>query len=667
MISPIKAYVILAGMIVIMSEIVSVVCVHELYSGFVFAIFQLIGVLLPGTALLLAWGWEKKLDWQACGISFVTGYCFTLFEYFAVMLAGVKEYTPGIVAAVAAISLGYILKKREGKLFGDSDEGRYDQRFILILTGAMFFITLLASCCNNLVPPVVAEGQPTNDLTHWCGNIIELTREIPPKNFFYYPMEFKYHWFSSAQLAFVNFFTDIRPIYLGYYFSAVQSVVLRVLCGYLLLKKCTDSIRMMSLGALLLFFSSGFDRAGVVLTTYMAHQYHASFGVEYGMAMFMLFVVLLQVKYEEKKNQIRTSVLIWICVFIMTGEKVSYAVVGLIGLGVMSTLWLYKREYTKSLLTGLPSILIFIVEYKGIINLNHFVTSNIANAGDPYQWVKPIWLPLLSSPKIIHVQEILDIIHLPIEPFLAVVLVALVSPVCFVAVIYNCWRISKAKAWTLFDISLLVMYMGGVCITVFCKMYGNSNMYFAFGSYVAAIVWLIKCNLPWGDMGKKIFTCAAVVSIIGFCYGYTPTGGTSIVAYFDRGISFLVNGRLLPGAETAYIREHVDNEGFKAYEWIKENTPENCILITNRDTKILGAFAERYTSNPRSEKNIFTKVDDNERVRILSEYSAQGIKYIVAEPRYDENKDRLSETMEFLDDTCEIVYASENVKIYAVP
>ena len=129
----------------------------------------------------------------------------------------------------------------------------------------------------------------------------------------------------------------------------------------------------------------------------------------------------------------------------------------------------------------------------------------------------------------------------------------------------------------------------------------------------------------------------------------------------------MVNGRLLPGAETAYIREHVDNEGFKAYEWIKENTPENCILITNRDTKILGAFAERYTSNPRSEKNIFTKVDDNERVRILSEYSAQGIKYIVAEPRYDENKDRLSETMEFLDDTCEIVYASENVKIYAVP
>lgn len=663
--SAIKAYVVLASTIMLMSEIVSIVCLHEVYSGFVFAAFLLIGMLLPGTALLLAWGWEKKLDWRACAIAYVVGYCFTLFEYFVVMLAGMREYVPWIVFIVAVISVAFILKKRNRGIYTDSDEGQQDQKFILTFMGGMFLASFFAGCCCNLIPPIVDEGQLTNDLTHWCGNIIELTRNMPPKNFYYYVQDFSYHWFSSAQLAFISLSTDIRPIYLGYYFSAIQSVLLRLFAFYLVMQKCTSDIRLQRLGALLMFFSSGLEQ--VVDVTYLAHSYHASFGVEYGMAIFILFVGLLMIKSEEKKNILRTSILVWICVFILSGEKVSYAIVGLIGLGIMSIGWLIKKEYLKSLLTGLPSLIIFVVEYETIIKLTRFVTNNDVGLDGAVQIIHPIWSTYLAK-RLANIQCVTDLIGLPAEPFFIILFILLASPVCFYIVFYSSLMTTKEKKWNLLDISLLGMYLGGFFITIFYTMYGTSNMYFVFASYVVAIIWFIKSKLQWSDRARKILRCAVVLSILGFCWGYLPGGRASLVAYLYKSYSLLVYQKSHVKLDTNYTRDHVDKEDFEAYEWLRKNTSSDCIIMTNRNTKILGAFTERYTNNPLSFKNnIFTMKDDDDRKQILLECHDNGIDYIVAEKKYEENIQSLNESIKFLNSSCEIVYSSDNIIIYMVP
>ena len=365
-------------MILVMSEVVSLSCIRDGVSGLLFAVFQIFGILLPGTAGILLIGWKKELSWRACAFSFVLGYCISLFEYFIIMLLGLRLYVPYIVVVVATISGFYIYRKIQSfELIKDDEVRDSDTKVIWVFAGVIFLTALVASCFNNLVQPVVNESSPANDLMYWVGNIIELTKEFPPKDFTKYPNVLTYHYFSSAQLALISLFTKIRPIYMGLFFSVVQSVLLRVFCGYLVITKCTRELKLRIFGMIILFFSSGFERE--VFITYLAHSYHAPFGVEYGLSIFLIFLYLLIIKSEEKTNRLKTSILIWACLFVLAGEKIPYGGIALLGLGILCIGFLFTKQYVKAFITGLPALAIFVVEYFTMINLSRFVNNPNSN------------------------------------------------------------------------------------------------------------------------------------------------------------------------------------------------------------------------------------------------------------------------------------------------
>lgn len=634
-----------------MSEMISIVCLRDPLCGVWFALFQLVGILVPGMACLLAGGgWAKGFDWKACACSYVIGYCLSLFGYFAIMLFNLQLYVKHIVFLAFIISCSVIfLKKRNLELVTDNNS--FAQRLILVSIWIMFGVAFIASCCNYLLPPVVQECSPENDMLYWVGNIIELAQEFPPKDFRNYPSIFSYHYFSSAQLALASLFTGIRPVHMGLFFSVVQSVLLRVFGGYLVLTKCTKSFYLQAVGMVLLFFASGFETT--VLLTYLAHSYHAPFGMEYGLAIYLVFLYLLIVKYAEKTNQIRTCVLIWACVFVLVGEKVSYGGIGLLGLGVLCIGFLLKKEYTKAIITGVPACSIFIIVYFSVINLTRFINNPASRAGG--NSFVPIWTHVGTNIAQF-VYTITGNIPLFSSFVLVVAFIFLGNPACFWATVYNCYRITKCKCWNIFDVALLSMYVAGFFTWIFVQMYGLSNMYFAFASFPVAIIWLVKCKLPWSKTGTIALAMTAVLSIVGFVNGYKEH--RSLFDYCSYGFSLVSSGKLHPKAIAA--RTYVDMEQYEAYEWIRANSEQDNIIATNRVSLSVGVFTERYINHSKMKNSVYAKATDKERAEALSEYKKLGVKYIMFEAKY-------GAPVEYLAKACDTVYQTDNIKIYAVP
>ncbi len=643
---------IIGVMTFLLSEVMSVLCIHSVSSGIIFALFIFLGVLTPGIAILYALGWKKTFDWEASGLSFVLGYCFSLFEYFSIMLLGLKDYVPIVVVVSATISVLFIYRQFRNVEINTSvvDNDICGTILILFFIVAMFTIAMVASCFNNLIQPIVYESCPAHDMLYWVGSIIELTKEFPPKDFFHYPNQFAYHYFSSAQLAFASLFTKIRPVHIGLCFSVVQSVLLRVLCGFVVVKKLTADKELQFLGMVLLFFSSGFERMTVI--TYMAHSYYSPFGTEYGLSIFLVFLYLMVVKLEEDKNRIRTSILVWICMFVLAGEKIAYGGIALLGLGVVCVGLMVRKDYQKAFMTGLPALGIFIVEYFTMMHMSGYVDN--ANGNGDRLGLSPIWERWPEFTELYdRIGNWVSYTHLPIGPFFFMAFCAIGSPVCFVIVVYNIYNLKKSRKWSVFDFSLLSMYLAGFLVMIFVQMFALSNMYFAFVSFPVAIVWLMNRGFPSKMLGRLVLLMASIISIGGFVKGYS----SSILDYIKSGTNLFMSG--MPDESRYREDSYVSHEEYEAYEWIRENSTDNCMIATNRISRAVGVLTERYINNPDSDNSFYTKTTDKEREEALQDYQSTGVEYIIYEAKYGEKP-------EYLENTCDKAWQTEDIIIYAV-
>lgn len=646
-----RPYIFTIVIIFLMSEIISIVCLGEVFSGIWFTLFQVVGVLIPGTACLLGWGWTKRFDWEACAISYVGGYIFSLFVYFALMLCGLRLYVQSAVFAIFLVCSIFIFLKKKN-VDSSIDNIVVGQSLILISVWSMFSIVFFVSCCNNLLPPIVKECSPVHDLLYWVGDIIELTKEFPPKNFRNYPLSYSYHYFSSAQLALASLFTSIRPIHIGLFFSVVQSVLLRVFSGYLVLSKCTRKNELQIIGMILLFFSSGYESK--VIITYLAHSYHASFGLDYGLAIFLIFLYLLLTKVEENNNLFKTSVLIWLCIFVLAGEKISYGGIGLFGLGILCIGFLIKKDYRKALITGLPALVIFILEYYLILNMSRYV--NASSSSTVSNILFPLWRTQYTQELVQQIYGVTSLFSLPVWPWFLICFVLFSSPVCFFSVLYNSWRLFVYNSWDIIDGTFLAMYLTGLGGMLFVQMFGLSNMYFAFASFPVAIIWLLKCRLPWSRIGKIAFVIAASFSIVGFANGYA--NNKTLLHYVSDGLFLMRSGMVSPNAKDD--RTYVDMEEYKAYEWIRLNSKNNAIIVTNRESRVVGALTERYIISPRKDNSVYARLSEGGGKGLLHEYKKRGVEFIVFEEKY-------GRSVEYIDGACDVAYQSGNIKIYAVP
>ena len=646
-----KPYITTIILIFLMSMIVSITCLHEIISGLKFALFLVIVVLVPGTACMIFLRRNTVLSWSATAISFLLGYSFSLFEYFLIMLLGLKAYALYVVIGISLICAIYIIKelafsKNEKKR---QEESKSDNIIILVFVSVIFGASLFASCFCNLIQPVVLESKPVPDMLHWVSNIIELSWEFPPRNFFDYSDRYKYHYFSSAQLALGCLVTGIRPIHIGLYFSVVQSTLMRVLSGYLVLYRSTSKAYLRVIGMILLFFSSGLELKSYI--TYQEHLYHGPFGTEYALTFFLFFLYLLFDKKEEKTNKMEVSFLIWICLFVLSGIKVAYGGVALFGLGIFCIGLIAKKEYGKAFSTGLPSLVIFLLEYYNILCMPEYLNNPAANYGG--NSFIPIWRTPYFYGIYGQLEKLTTILSIPPEPFAIILFILLGSPLSVCGFYGLIRKIRKHETIDILDASLLSMSLIGLLVMIFVQMNGLSNMYFAFAGFPAITVLCIKNITKGNKVEELLFYCVSIFSIIGFLMGYSEK--RSLADFIRKGAETITGGKI--SSFDTDKDSIVTYEEYIAYEWIRLNTPEQCRVATNRVSHAVGAFTERYINNPSHENSIFLSSSENDYEQRLISYKEDGIGYIMYEEAFGDNLD-------YLDKDCTVVYELDGIKIY---
>ncbi len=666
-----KTYVITIVSIIIMSETLSIVCIKSVSAGFVFALFQLAGLMLPGTAILLLLGWNQGLDWRGCGFSYITGYCLDLLVYFVIMLLGIKKYSIVIISLIAISSITYICFKcrGQGNYFIDSKTRIVDNILVMVLVGALFLVCLFVGSFSSLVPPFVNKGSVTFDVAYWVGDIIELSREFPPLDFRnYLRLSYQYHYFSAAQLSLVNIVTRIRPLYLGQYFSTVQSVLLRAFAAYNLVGLCTENVRRRALGLILLFSSSGVEAVTGVYNLLLAYHIKGN-GLDSGFSLFLVFLYLIINKNDnEDTNSIKTSILIWGIVFVILGTKSSYAAIAIVGLGIICIGWLFRKEYSKAFITGLPALALFLIGYFFMFDMSRYTTAWTTNAAavgitsEASGMLTPIWRTYASN----LFNLITDTIHasgLPAVIVFIPVYTMLVNPVCFVAVIYILWMSIKRGRWSCLDTSFASMYISGMFLNIFVTMFGRSQMYFAMASCTVAVIWFLRSPEIRNRTWKIVILTASVASVICFSMGKDEHGS---IWDFTMGSIGMLRGYEPRFDDVAYL---VHYEEYEAFEWIRQNTDESCRVAINKYSRIPGVFSERMYNDLYFTDSVFLKRSKKEIDQALDKYRKSNVEYIVYDRIYDDNirvYDEAGWDPEYLEGSCEIVYETDNITIYRI-
>jgi hypothetical protein len=482
--------------------------------------------------------------------------------------------------------------------------------FISLLFGLSFILYSL----GNATPPYVDRNILSNDPMYWIGNLISLKYEYPPIDFRNYPVKFGYHYFSSAQLAFVSMVTKIRAINLGFGFTVIQSSFLLIASIYVLVSEFTNDARKKTLVIFQILFTSGFEK--IVIVTYAEHMLHAPFGYEYGTAAF-LYTITLLVKIVKRKNFF-LQIAFFLSFFSLCGIKANHASIVLVCVGIYC-LWLLKtRHFTDGLLFGIISGGIFVFVYI-------FITKSRDWSVGTQIVFKPIFNDYLKGlyDKITCFGEWKSPMFLGV-PIFVICFFALSNPIAFLSSVIA----SAKRKWDVFDVMFSISILTGVLLTILITMLGKSNMYFVMSIFPLCFIWMIKnYNITIDQIsllkGSIIIVYALILLISCACFldGFK---GDAMRNGISRGINHLnhVADEDLTGEEINYISA----QQFEAYDWIRNNTLPQDVIIMNIKSYVPGVISERFCKTDSVIHKSETLEDAYDQVR---SYNSIGMHYYI--------------------------------------
>lgn len=609
-----------AIIILLCSELVSIFALHQVQSGFLFFLFQLFGILLPGMALATICDFSVKTDTEWIGISWFLGYFANLLEYLIVMLLHAQSAAWILLGLVAVCSLVYLWKSK--KTDKELENDRVGSRILLVCGGIMFALSLVIYCGINRIPPATAESSINGDLLYWAGNTIELIKEFPPLDFRNYPTHYNYHYFFSMQLAFISMATGIRPVVLSVSFTLVQSILLRVYGGYLLLRKCTKNEKLRAWGMVLLFFVTGWE--GGTTITYAEHLYVAGFGLEYGLAIFLFLLWLILDCYERKRFS-RNDIFMFLTFFVLLGVKSTYASVMLCGFGILFLGWMLQRKFEKALSICLPILGLFAIGYFTVIRISGAGASGDILEGTMYDtWLSAPYQAIASIFPMFG-----NVFAIPIF-YLYYMLIA--CPICFALGVYSIYTLCNRRKWELFDFAILGMLLISFLLTLQIVMAGISNRYFAMAAFPLSILWFfsvyertaaVRGKEPlglrrfWGVVISVFF----VISLGGFGFKMVQA-----ISYASTNYRTEIT---LDTASNTLMWTYVNQEQVEAYEWLRFHSDDTQLVATNIGGWTVGAFSERYVIHRGRKAALFTAETEESRKDILARWEDEGVRWVV--------------------------------------
>lgn len=544
--------------------------------GLRFFIYQLLAVFLPGAALvhLLKLPVIHEMEvvvWGGC-----LGQALSVIQYF--LLAAVRhlDRAPALQCVVSLMAVVYLLAIYAKRKFPTVERMSGGEILIVLCFVAVnLAVRFFTYYGRNLLPePGHNVVFPNQDILFYIGNAISAGKGFPLQEFRFAGQEFRYHYFGSLILEMASKTTGIPELTMEFCFFWALTPFLLITGFWCLMRRRRIPGKLCALGEFLLLFTTGWEL--IVYIAFQEKMYVSPFGYDVGLTFAILTVTFMAVQHGLDKMHFGLWGAGLLAFAVCTGAKAPVAVVLLVLLGGICSLWLFRERKTgRAFVYGISFVAVFLILFFAVIS-EGMATVSRNQTGLFFSQTGHLYECGLGS-------AYYDMVEKGIPGILGKVLIILAYFFGANPVIYGLFypalfcRVRKGgrKAVFSFDSALAVSVAAGMLLTLFTKQSGNSQMYFAMTAVPFAILYDV-CWLSDRQAGKK----GAEICFRGL---------VSALLLISVGCWFQILWESIEsGCEKLALRdafEDVNNsvtwEEYEAFRWVHDHTEENEVMLCN--------------------------------------------------------------------------------------
>ena len=629
-------------LMLIFSVLVSILSKQFLLSGIKFFLFQIFAIWVPGFSLVKILNLDTESDIKTIGLSYFMGYCANMLIYLCIVPFHLQDFTAIIIAAIDIICFFYLYTLfRKNRAGFRIERDIFGERICLLLIIIYLVFDFIMYSLDNAIPPMVDANVINGDVAYWIGNTIELTKEFPPKNFRSYPAPYNYHYFSSMQLALASLATGIEPVILTVVYQYIQPVFMIIFGSYLLFKEYAKRNGLVIIGMIILLFSSGFERVSIV--TYREHMFDTPFGFDYGMGIFLFYIYFLLKIYYAESFRWKDCLASLFCFACLVGVKAPFAAIAIAGTGLMSLNWLFRREWKKAFLIGLPTLFIFIVLYIGVVNVSGY------SGGDALSVISKT--PPAEIGNMSNVNDMTGDVPVVGKVILLMYYGIISNPTVFLLMIISLIvSIINKRPLAKGSIILFAMVVIAEMITLFIGMSGNSQMYFLMCAFpVSILIFVLNTD---SELNNRLYSLLLTMLILIGAWGWNEGYDTQFIGLCKTNINKLMENNEVDHAQNYSI----NISQMEAYEWLKTHSVWNTQVFSNKGDGLIGIISGCYLHGGTE---LFETVSKEEQDEYISQIKDMNCTYII----YDIAK---SPDFVMLSDQCSVVFSNQSTVIYRI-
>lgn len=598
-----KSFVLIQGLLLLF--FVLNYLAHDISSSSVIwmFIYQLFAWYLTGRFIVSIFDIQARTYMEILSLSYTFGAISAVIFYFVFMTLKLEFFLPLFTVIEGSLSALYLHKTSN---IDEYEVDGFGTKACLTFLVIYFSLSFCAVSLVNSFPNETAGGTGYYvDWPFWAGNNIAFTRGFPIDTFRQIGTEFKYHYFSSILMAQASLCTGIDINWITFYFSNILGGLILVLSGYYFASRFAKSKWLIFVTMMAALFTDG------TTVTFTWHTNLCPFGFDYGYAFGMMSLALLA---EIIKNNRWRELFIPSCLYIAmtTGCKGPIGVVILAAHGVAAFSYFLQKKIKKGIVSGLFWIISFLgvyiavlhspvnlseesgLEYIGGLGLNAVVASA--------RWISAIYKSILLTYRISgdYLLVKLYAVWLYIYNANNVVITFLL-----IAIVVMFFDLRKRS----FDCILYCLFASavvGILLAIYTKQSGGSQMYFMMGMFPAAIMAggyalerMLEAIQTKNNISRLyIGSCIMVIFNLGIS---TNIYYETIMKKFQEGVA-VARDTYEPKDYRDYYADGID---FEAFDWIKNNTAKDALIVTDSHTDIygrsnsmiMGMFSQRFIWN----------------------------------------------------------------------
>ncbi len=603
------SYSSLAGIQAIVLAFLLLNCyVHDmsLLNGVKIFLYQFFAWFLAGTVIVDVLRIRTKDLLENIALSYAFGGILSLLIYMMFMLIGLKVVLSFMTVIEAFITILYIVKIRVP--FKGLELNRYGVILCIAFLFIYYLLTTVIVSFVNAFPNELPNGNGYYvDWPFWVGNNISLTKQFPAYNFRQVGIPLRYHYFSSILMAQVSLCTGVDITKLSFFFSSFLFGIGLVFAAYYFSTRVLKKKWSVTLLMIVLLFTDG------VSCSFTWHTSICPFGFDIGYAYGMISLgILAEILKKERFRELFIPSVILIAM--TTGTKGPVGAIVLVVFGVTSIYYLFTHNIIRGVVSGVSWLGSFIGILFGFIRGTTTFSSEV---GLTYIGGLGLDVIMTKAVPIINIYNTLVTEYNISEDRLLVKLYAIwlyiyrINRVgiflLFLSIIFGVLLIRKKK-FDIFLCGLIVASLAGIFCGIYFVQPGYSQMYFLMAIYptsalagMYSLEWIYEYTIQ--NKSKclwNLFQSICVITILLL--------GISINRYYDEAREEFVLGLNVIRGKLSYENYgsyYCDVVDYEAYEWLKNNTDEDCIFAIDghldvygiNNSMMAGIFSQRYLWN----------------------------------------------------------------------